>query len=173
MKVERKRVLGIAVLLLPLLGIPILKGQEENTFGWVVRPTNPPAVARDNSSIKISGSGTFVVGNPEEVTGGGIWQTFDKDGNSTGSGNFQVTGLVKFDPAPGFIATQPELRAGLAFLRIAYDDGTLGILVVSCNLGPTSPPQVAEGFSASNGFTNYWRGFSGPAFFTVGGATED
>jgi hypothetical protein len=90
----------------------------------------------------------FQIGDPEQVTGRGTWVTFDSIGSPTGSGNFQVTRLVKFNLAPGSVPGQPTFHAGLAFFRITYDDGSQGVLVVGCHL-PGSPPPVPEGFSAS------------------------
>jgi hypothetical protein len=119
-------------------------------------------MASDGSKILIAGTGTFVGKEAKQVTGGGTWATFDARGVATGSGNFRVTRLVKFDLAPGSAPGFPTFHAGLAFLRIVYDDGSKGVLVVSCSLnffGPTTPPSVPEGFSASKGFVDYWNGF--------------
>jgi hypothetical protein len=82
-----------------------------------------------------------------------------------------VTGLVRFDLAPGRIPNPPNpgaaaIRAGLAFLRIAYSDGSRGILVVSCHL-PGTPQSVFEGVTASKGFTDYWNHIPAGTFFQV------
>ena len=60
--------------------------------------------------------------------------------------------------------TLADNRAGLAFLRVAYSDGSKGILVVSCDLpgnpppGPAgSPHSIFEGITASKGFVDYWN----------------
>ena len=50
--------------------------------------------------------------------------------------------------------------------------GVQGVLVVGCHL-PGSPPPVAEGFSASKGFVNYWNGFNGPTLFVAVTEEED
>jgi len=164
MKIECRRFLAAAIFLLALVFISTAMGQEENAFQWVVFSDTPPqsAMASDGSKILIAGTGTFRVGEDEQVTGGGTWATFDASGGATGSGKFQVTRLVKFDLAPGSAPGFPKFHAGLAFLRIKYDDGSEGVLVVSCSLnffGPTTPPSVPEGFSASKGFVDYWNGF--------------
>src|SRR5713226_443604 len=65
------------------------------------------ALAEDGSKISVRGIGTFVPGDPQEVTGGGSWETRDKDGNVTGSGTWQASRLLKFDFAPGAIAEAP------------------------------------------------------------------
>ena len=170
MKIECRRFLAAAIFLLPLVFISTAMSQEENAFQWFVfADTTPPqsAMASDGSKILIAGMGTFVVGEAEQVTGGGTWATFNAGGVATGGGNFRVTRFVKFDLAPGSVPGQPTFHAGLAFLRIVYDDGSKGVLVVSCNLGPPTPPSVAEGFSASKGFVDYWNGFYGDTLFVA------
>jgi hypothetical protein len=123
------------------------------------------ALAADGSKITMTGSGTFRSnpGNPQSVTGGGTWTTFSPGGAATGSGTYEVTGFVDFDVAPGtappltiLIDDAADARAGLAFLRIAYSDGSDGVLVVSCHLVGT-PDSVFEGITASKGFTDYFN----------------
>jgi hypothetical protein len=140
------------------------------------------AAARDGSTINVTGSGTFVVGESDEVTGGGTWTTVASDGTTTtGSGTYKVTGLVRFDLAPGTFTSLPLLdgignaadaRAGLAVLRIAYSDGSRGILVVSCHLGGTPDP-VFEGITATKGFVDYLSRKSGATLFHVIPENED
>src|SRR5437867_4750251 len=132
------------------------------------------ASARSNldlSKITLTGSGTFRSnpGNPEDVTGGGTWQTFDASGGSTGSGSYAVTGLVSFTVAPGTfplthdnIGNSADVRAGLLVVRVAYSDGSEGTLVVSCHLTGT-PDAVFEGVTASKGFVDYWNREAPPA----------
>ncbi len=121
------------------------------------------------SKITLTGSGTFVTEEPEEVTGGGTWQTFDNTGASTGSGNYHVTRLVRFVVAPGTpplpndnIGDLADNRAGLVFLSISYDDDSRGVLAVSCHLVGT-PGTVFEGITASKGFMDYWNKEAPPA----------
>jgi hypothetical protein len=165
MKIECRRFLAAAIFLFPLVFISKAMGQEESAFQWVVFADNPPqsAIASDGSKILVAGMGTFVVREAEEVTGGGTWATFNASGVATGSGKFRVTRLVKFNLAPGSAPGHPTFHAGLAFLRVVYDDRSEGVLVVSCNLDffspGTTPPSVPEGFSASKGFVDYWHGF--------------
>jgi hypothetical protein len=128
------------------------------------------AFANDNSEITLTGSGTFVApagggGTSDAVTGGGTWQTSDPLGIATGSGTYQVTGLVRWEVAPGnqdgvvdHIGTGATYRAGLAVLRIEYSDGEAGVLTLSCmGLGTTSPAGVFEGITASKGYVDYWN----------------
>jgi hypothetical protein len=124
------------------------------------------ALAEDGSKISVRGVGTFVPGDPQEVTGGGSWETRDKDGNVTGSGTWQANRLLKFDFAPGALAN-PAIRAGLAFLQVTYSDGSQGVVAASCQL-PGSPASVAEGIIASKDFVLYGNHIhSPPTFFRV------
>lgn len=164
----RYRVLAVVVaIMVPLviLSATFVATGDENTFVWTVFPSATQfSLASDNSKITITGMGTFVLREPEQVTGGGAWATFTPTGTQIGGGDFKVTGLVRFDIAPGTLPAIANSNAGLAFLRVMYDDGSQGVLVVGCHL-PGSPSSVAEGFSASKGFVNYWNGFRGPTVF--------
>jgi len=124
------------------------------------------ARANDNSKITLTGSGEFRSnpGNPQDVTGGGTWQTFDASGGATGSGSYTVTGLVSFIVAPGTfplphdnIGNPADGRAGLLVVRVAYSDGSEGSLVVSCNFAGTATADVFEGVTASKGRTGFWN----------------
>ena len=119
------------------------------------------AFANDGSKITLTGSGTFRSnsGKSQAVTGGGTW-TIDAP---TGSGTYEVTGFVSFVVAPGTFPLQhdnignpDDVRAGLAVLKIAYSDGSDGVLIVSCTIAGT-PAAVFEGITASKGFVDYWR----------------
>ncbi len=125
------------------------------------------ALANNGSKIVLTGSGTFVApaggdGTSSATTGGGTWETFDASNVSTGSGTYEVTGLVRWEQAPGkgqsvpdLIGNAAERSAGLAVLRAKYSDGEHGVLVVSCSLVGT-PNTVFEGITASKGFVDYW-----------------
>jgi hypothetical protein len=130
------------------------------------------ARANDGSKITLTGSGTFRSnpGNPQDVTGGGTWTTYAPDGTTvTGSGTYQVTGFVSFVLAPGTaplpndeIGPPANQRGGLLVLRIAYSDGSVGTLTVSCHLVGT-PDSVFEGVTATKGFVDYWNREAPPA----------
>jgi hypothetical protein len=136
------------------------------------------ARAEDNTGITLTGSGTFVApaggaGTSSAVTGGGTWQTFDKMGPEfvIEEGTYKVTGLVRWEEAPGTfigaedaIAPKDPLRAGLALLRIRYSDGEEGVLTVSCAIGG-SPPSIFEGITATKGFVDYWNRIPGLTLF--------
>ena len=127
------------------------------------------ARAADSSMITMTGTGTFVApaggaGSNASATGGGTWETFDAVGSYAGSGMYWVTGLVRWDREPAgalpsviidAIGNPDETSAGLAVLRIQYDDGSRGILVVNCTL-QGSPATIPEGISATKGFVDYF-----------------
>ncbi len=123
------------------------------------------AQANDGSIITVSGSGTFVApanGGPSgAATGGGRWATSGPVGAA--SGTYLVTGLVRWERAPGSppplsdtIGGPGEPSAGLAILRIEYSDGSLGTLTVSCHLVGT-PDSVFEGITTTKGFVDFFR----------------
>ena len=117
------------------------------------------AFANDNSKITLTGTGTFRSnsGNSQNVTGGGTWET------STGSGTYEVTGFVSYVLSPGTfplahdnIGNPADVRAGLAVLKISYNDGSDGVLTVSCTIAGT-PAAVFEGITATKGYVDYLR----------------
>jgi hypothetical protein len=101
MKVQRKWFLAAATIL-PLLFVISIKAQEdeEPTFRWDIinvsfMPTtinaggSASALSNDCvtvasvttcAKITLTGSGTFAPGDPDDVTGGGNWQTFNNSG---------------------------------------------------------------------------------------------
>jgi hypothetical protein len=164
--------------------------RKETTYRWdIVKITsfNPitvfeggfaSALANDGSRITVTGNGTFEPREPDEVTGGGNWSTYAPDGTTvTGNGTYRVQQLVRFDLAPGvntagIVDNIPgaksdlsDHRAGLLFVRIAYSDGSKGVLVVSCHLNggpdfvarPAAPAGIFEGITASKGYVDYWN----------------
>jgi hypothetical protein len=190
-KIARKWILltavvSLAVLLSMTVGLSVVQGRNAHVrwdiisvdFATGTLSAGGIASARANdcapappacSKITLTGSGTFVVGDSEEVTGGGTWRTFNPAGTPTGRGNYEVTSLVRWDQAPGTpplphdnIGNLADSRAGLVVLRISFDDGSEGILVVSCQLVNT-PDTVFEGITASKGFVDYWNREAPPA----------
>lgn len=124
------------------------------------------ALANDNSKITMTGSGTFVSSSGRHdgtraVTGGGTWATVNASGAATGGGTYEVTGLVRWERAPGVLncpndPTEGTRSAGLAVFEIEYSDGSEGVLLVSCRLAG-SPSSVFEGIAASKDFVTYNR----------------
>jgi hypothetical protein len=122
------------------------------------------AKASDGSIIQLTGSGTFDLEVSFLVEGGGTWTTYNSDENVTGQGTYRVTGLVRFDGAPGSlppgvddrIGALADARAGLAILEIRYNDGSEGILIIGCRLVGTSA-SVGEGIAVTKGVVSYSR----------------
>lgn len=138
-----------------VLSLSVAAKAQGTRFEWVIG-SEASALAVNGAKITLTGSGTFVLGQPEKVCGGGTWKTFSSDTTMpAGSGEYRVTDLVRFELGPGAIS-DPTIHAGLAQLRIRFSDGTGGILTVSCML-PGSPASVAEGISASKEFTDYFQ----------------
>ena len=188
MRLNKWWILGAALSLLPMLVVADIR-DDAATIRWdIIRivtfgPSGnviaeggmASALAQNKSMITLTGSGTFTLGDSDDVTGGGTWQIVAPPPESTSqSGTYRVTRLVRFEVAPGAPnsntkdligdGTLADNRGGLAILRIAYSDGSKGILVVSCDLpgnpppGPAgSPDTLFEGITASKGFVDYWN----------------
>lgn len=128
---------------------------------------NPGGVASaldpNGSKITLTGSGNFG-GPPKKVTGGGNWTTYAASGAQSGSGTYKVVSLISFIQA-NFQSQTPTVidntgdtskRAnGTAVLRIAYSDGSQGVLTVGCH-GPGAPDGMFEGIAATKGFKTYY-----------------
>ena len=156
---------GAILLILPLVFVSYATGGETKVRWDIVSVATgtaragglASALAQDGTQITITGSGTFELGDADEVTGGGNWSI----GGT--SGTYKVTRFIKFDQAPGTIpipdgiGNAADAHAGLAFLGIRYSDGSRGILVVSCHLIGT-PDSVFEGIRVSKGFVDFWNG---------------
>ena len=122
------------------------------------------AVAPDGTMITFKGTGTFG-GLPKKVTGGGDWTTYAPSGAQSGTGTYKVLSLVSFiqanfqGPTPAFTDNIGDLNKranGTAVLRIAYSDGSQGVLTVGCH-GPGAPPGIIEGIAATKGFKTYYE----------------
>ncbi len=126
------------------------------------------ATARNPNTltIKLTGSGTFIGpasgGTSSGVTGGGTWKTFS-GATLTGSGTYDVTELVSwhfsnFSTGSFIDLIDDGARAnGVAVFRIAYSDGSEGVLGLGCH-GPGAPNGTLEGVIASKGSVTYWDG---------------
>jgi hypothetical protein len=155
MRAKNLWLLGFAVALFTVLAMNDKVRASDTRFKWVIS-SSASALAADGSSITFTGTGTFAPGDDEEVTGGGTWAV------STGaSGTFQVTHLIRFDLGPGSVP-DPSIHAGLVFLRVAYSNGSRGVLTVSCRL-PNSPSNLVDGAHASMGFVDYFNRQPPPA----------
>jgi len=136
------------------------------------------AKAEGDATIMMMGSGTFPnVQNrcARDVTGGGTWTVSTSDARCLpGSGNYRVTELLSWTPAPGeqfppFEDCIPggikaTATAGLVVLRIRYDDGRNGTLTVDCHL-PGSPNCMFEGITATREYVDFSHFLGGPTVF--------
>lgn len=131
------------------------------------------ATAQNAAELTLTGAGTFMPNKPNEVTGGGTW-TATGDSPEAGSGRYRVTRLISWVEAPGVYppgltgptnipgvgGDKTRARAGLAKLRVAYEDGngqkSSGVLTVSCHLAGTSD-SVFEGITASKQYVDFWH----------------
>lgn len=100
LKIERKMFLVMAGVLLSLLvSSGVTHPQGDTTIRWDIVSVQPPnvmaggsasALANNSSKITLTGSGTFALFDTEDVTGGGMWRTSNKDGTVTGVGTYRV-----------------------------------------------------------------------------------
>ena len=162
---------GAAVMLLTTFASAASGGAQHvrwdiiSTTGIPPAPINPgghaSATAPDGDTITLTGSGRFVApasgGGSSAATGGGTWTT-----TSGGSGTYRVTRLVSwqfanFQTNVGFIDNIGGGRAanGVAVLKIAFSDGSTGVLTVGCH-GPGAPPGIFEGIATTKGFKTYY-----------------
>ena len=119
--------------------------------------------ANGGGTITLTGSGTFVApggGGSSAATGGGTWAT-----TSGGSGTYTATGLVSWvNAGPQGPTTPPFIDNidhgtrvnGTAVLRIAFSDGSEGVLTIGCH-GTGAPPGIFEGIATTKGYTTYYE----------------
>jgi hypothetical protein len=181
MKLAKACVLGLSITLIMTATAPLVFAQAAHVR-WdlislsIVGSTvtvNPGGIAsasaNDTSHITLTGSGTFIApaggdGTSSATTGGGTWEAFDPGATTpSASGTYSVTGLVRWEEAPGtFPATVDavgdvaQAHSGLAVLRVEFSDGSHGVLTVSCHFNGT-PNSVFEGITVSKGFVDYWN----------------
>jgi hypothetical protein len=140
------------------------------------------AMANDGTLMTLTGSGSVVIPThgartAHAVTGGGTWETRGLVGQHVGHGTYAVTDLVVFEAGPpvpvgtplplnDLVGDPDDASAGLVVLRIAYSDGSDGILVVSCRLQgtpdagfQTDTAMMFEGVTVTKGFDAFWRNF--------------
>jgi hypothetical protein len=144
--------------------VSLTGGNQVNPGGYAEAKTPPP----ESATIRLTGSGTFVApgggnGGSGAVTGGGTWVTRNSANVVTGSGTYTVTELTSwvFDnfQTPGVLADNivGEGRAanGTAVLKIAFSDGSQGVLTVGCH-GPGAHDGMFEGIATTKGFKTYY-----------------
>jgi len=140
-------------------------------IGWQIF-SSASATAADGLKIIVTGNGTFVApagsgGTSSAATGGGNWETRDASNVVTGSGTYEVTGLVRWERALASNPNIPGSTAGLAVLRVEYSDGSAGTMTISCRISGAQPGRF-EGVTASKGFVDFWNPtLPGPNVFHV------
>jgi hypothetical protein len=170
-----KTIVGLSIIGLMAAASSFAFAQAAHVRWDIINVTPGPTVnpggqasAMDNigDTITFTGTGTFAApsgggGTSSAVTGGGNWTITTASGSS--SGTYEVSGLVRWEEAPGTfpaaadnIGSPADFRPGLIVLRIKYNDGSRGILVVSCH-GTGTPDAVFEGITASKDFVDYWN----------------
>jgi hypothetical protein len=124
---------------------PALAGQATDnhaSYTWVIGAMPPgssdTAMAADGSTITMSGSGQMQAGPGHFANGGGTF-TLTRDGQTT-SGSFTVTDIGGFvSYGSGAAQGAPaNFFGGQAQLKVSLDNGSSGLLTVTCVLG--SPP---------------------------------
>jgi hypothetical protein len=119
------------------------------------------ATAPDGDTITLTGSGHFVApgsgGGSAGVNGGGTWSA-----SSGGSGTYTVKALVSWQRANnqanvGFVDNigGGTRTNGTAVLKIAFSDGSSGVLTIGCH-GPGAPPGIFEGIATTKGYKTYY-----------------
>ena len=109
MKSAKATVLGLSIILVMTAAAPFAFAQA-TPVRWDIISVNfvaltvdvggvASAAANDGSYITMTGFGTFVApaggnGTSSAATGGGTWTTYTSGGAVTGTGTYQVTGLV-------------------------------------------------------------------------------
>jgi hypothetical protein len=144
------------------------------------------AKAEGATTIRLTGSGTFPNVRDRclrHVTGAGTWKVTTSDAECLpGEGSYTVTELLSWKPAPGGHfppledcipgGSKATATAGLAELRIRYDDGRSGVLTVSCAL-PGAPGCMFEGITATRDYVDFSNHAGGITIFHFLRADED
>jgi hypothetical protein len=119
---------------------------NHDSYGWVVGADGPPftetAIAPDGSTITMGGQGVLNAGPGNTASGGGTYSL-----STGGSGKWTVNGVQ------GFVSYGEAIPQGLpgAFggstkLNISLDNGTSGVLTITCLLG-LPPTGEVEGIT--------------------------
>ena len=165
--------LGAVLMLLTTFASAASSGGAQHVRWDIVSTTGIPpaalnpgghasAMAPDGDTITLMGSGHFVApasgGGSGAVDGGGTWST-----TSGGSGTYRVTALVSWERANdqanvGVVDNIDEgtRTNGTAVLKLAFSDGSSGVLTVGCH-GPGAPPGIFEGIATTKGYKTYYN----------------
>ena len=146
-----RRLLVLAFLALALVfgfsglaGATNANGNHDSYF-WIVggdEPFTDTAIAPDGSTITMSGSGVWTAGPGNSASGGGSYSL-----SSGGSGTWSVTGVQGFASYGEAIPQGlPGAFGGEVKLNITLDNGSSGVLTITCLLG-TPPGGKEEGIT--------------------------
>jgi hypothetical protein len=119
---------------------------NHNSYVWVVGADGPPftetAIAPDGSTITMGGQGVLTAGPSNTASGGGTYSL------STGrSGTWTVTGVQGFVSYGEAIPQDiPGAFGGETKLNVSLDNGTSGVLTITCLLG-LPPAGKVEGIT--------------------------
>ena len=143
-----KRMFFAAIVVASTLAVgaaPALAGRATDnhaSYTWLIGAvpagSSDTARAADGSTLALSGSGQLQAGPGHFANGGGTY-TLTRGGQTT-SGSFTVTGIGGFVSYGSAVAQglPPNLFGGQAKLRVSLDNGSSGLLTITCELG--SPP---------------------------------
>jgi hypothetical protein len=182
MKIRNHFPAAVALSLFALAGPSVVRGQDTKlrwdmislqfrapsapnivSAGGADSAVNNDATGMPKLKITITGSGTFSPWDPTDVTGGGDYMIRNLKGDVVDSGSYTVTALVSWtldspqlpSNVNNVTNTSPEdFRNGLAIFRIAYSDGSKGVLIVSC-AGPGASENPYEGISVIKGLVHF------------------
>ena len=164
--------LGAALMLVTTFASAASSGRAAHVRWDIISTTGIPpaalnpgghasATAPDGDTITLTGSGHFVApgsgGGSAGVNGGGTWSA-----SSGGSGTYTVKALVSWQRANnqanvGFVDNigGGTRTNGTAVLKIAFSDGSSGVLTIGCH-GPGAPPGIFEGIATTKGYKTYY-----------------
>ena len=182
MKIGNHFPAAVALSLFALAGPSVVRGQDTK-LRWdlisvqfrapaapnIVSPGGTDSAVANSAAgmprlrIKLTGSGTFSPWDSTDVTGGGDYVIADLQGKVIDSGSYTVTQLISWvldsvslpvnvNNITGGAAD--DFRNGLAVFRIAYADGSKGVLIVSC-AGPGASDNPYEGISVTKGTVHF------------------
>jgi hypothetical protein len=171
--------LGVAAVALDPIKALADEGEGNGRVTWDIVAIAPPRInrggfagakAEDGAHIVITGHGTFPDADRcrKDVTGGGSWTITPGNSNDPrcfkGTGSYSVIELLSWRPVSGGSLAGTGLQdhtndrgtpsAGLATLRVRFENGREGTLTVSCHL-PGAPNCVFEGITATMAYEDF------------------
>lgn len=153
-----------------LMALPLAQADDEleGTFEWLfgadvdaflqsigfLPPTvafgTVAAVTEDGDVIRMSGQGTFTLGDDEGITGGGVFVHLAPDGSVIASGSWTMVELEEFTDFGTIVFAGETLRGGILEAEILVAGVFEGELTIVCLVG-SPPPGLIEGIMAEVG----------------------